>query len=580
VAFSPKNIFAVMCFVVATGLHAQSYAPGELAGVDLPSRMRPYIERFASDRGALTRKFPIEMSLARRERMRGFYREWLEQLRALPFDTFEQHDRVDHILFREYLEYQVRQLDLESAALETAGVLLPFAGDIVALDEALRRMEFADARKSAAALDALVKSIRAAHRQAEEALKNDPPKRSVALRAAAAAVNLRNTLKHWFDFYHGYDPAFTWWSAEPYKAADGALLSYSNFLRERIGGVRAGDREAIAGNPIGREALLSELAHEMIPYTPEELIEIANKEFAWCENEMRRASRDLGYGDDWKKALEHVKNQHVEPGQQPLMILELAREAEKYMDDHNLVTIPNLARETWRMEMMSPERQLLNPFFLGGEQITVSFPTNTMNQEQRRMSMRANNVHFSRATVFHELIPGHHLQGFMNARYRPYRALFATPFSTEGWALYWELLLWDMNFAKSAENRIGMLFWRMHRCARIIFSLNFHLEKMTEKEAVDFLVERVGHERSTAEGEVRRSFAGAYSPLYQAAYLLGGLQIYSLHKELVKTGKMTPRAFHDAILREHKIPIEMLRASLLKIPVSREYRSSWRFYGD
>ena len=166
----------------------------------------------------------------------------------------------------------------------------------------------------------------------------------------------------------------------------------------------------------------------------------------------------------------------------------------------------------------------------------------------------------------------------MNSRYRPYRALFATPFSTEGWALYWELLLWDMNFAKSPENRIGMLFWRMHRCARIIFSLSFHLERMSEKESVDFLVDRVGHERSTAEGEVRRSFAGDYSPLYQAAYLLGGMQIYSLHGELVKSGKMTNRAFHDAILREHKIPIEMLRASLMKLPLTRDYVSSWRFY--
>ena len=40
----------------------------------------------------------------------------------------------------------------------------------------------------------------------------------------------------------------------------------------------------------------------MIPYTPEELIEIANKEFAWCEAEMKKASREMGYGDDWKKA--------------------------------------------------------------------------------------------------------------------------------------------------------------------------------------------------------------------------------------------------------------------------------------
>ena len=32
----------------------------------------------------------------------------------------------------------------------------------------------------------------------------------------------------------------------------------------------------------------------MIPYTPEQLIALANKEFAWCENEMKKASRETG----------------------------------------------------------------------------------------------------------------------------------------------------------------------------------------------------------------------------------------------------------------------------------------------
>jgi uncharacterized protein (DUF885 family) len=317
----------------------------------------------------------------------------------------------------------------------------------------------------------------------------------------------------------------------------------------------------------------------MIPYTPEELIAIANKEMAWCEAEMKKASHDLGYGDDWKKALEHVKNLYVEPGKQPELIRDLALEAIKFVDDKDLITVPQLARDTWRMEMMTPERQLVSPFFLGGEVILVSFPTNTMSHEQKMMSMRGNNPHFARATVFHELIPGHHLQGYMNARYRPYRGLFGTPFWTEGGALYWEMLFWDLNFPKTPENRIGMLFWRMHRCARIIFSLSFHLEKMTPQECIDFLVNRVGHERDNATAEVRRSFDGSYGPLYQIAYLIGGLQFYSLHRELVDSKKMTNRAFHDWIYKENRMPVEMVRAILTNQKLTRDFRSSWKFYG-
>jgi len=123
-----------------------------------------------------------------------------------------------------------------------------------------------------------------------------------------------------------------------------------------------------------------------------------------------------------------------------------------------------------------------------------------------------------------------------------------------------------------------MLFWRMHRCARIIFSLNFHLEKMTPQECINFLVERVGHERANAAAEVRRSFNGGYGPLYQCAYMLGALQFRALHRDLVESGKMTNRQFHDTILRENNIPIEMVRALLTNQPLSKDFTTSWKFY--
>jgi Bacterial protein of unknown function (DUF885) len=293
---------------------------------------------------------------------------------------------------------------------------------------------------------------------------------------------------------------------------------------------------------------------------------------------MIRASRELNFGDNWHQAQEYVKNKYVDPGKQPEMVRALALEAIEYMEKNDLVTIPALAKEDWWEEMLSPERQLRSPFFLGGDLILVSYPTDTMTHEQKLMSMRGNNPHFSRSTVFHEVIPGHHLQGFMAARYRTYRAPFGTPFFSEGNAFYWEMLLWDRGFPRGPEDRIGMLFWRMHRCARIIFSLSFHLGQMTPQQSIDFLVERVGFERANAAAEVRRSFDGSYEPVYQCAYMLGALQFYALHKELVDSGKMTNRAFHDAILKENRIPVEMIRADLTKQKLTPDFKTAWRFW--
>ena len=44
---------------------------------------------------------------------------------------------------------------------------------------------------------------------------------------------------------------------------------------------------------------------------------------------MKKAARDMGFGDDWKAALEKVKTLHVEPGKQPELIRDLAREADR-----------------------------------------------------------------------------------------------------------------------------------------------------------------------------------------------------------------------------------------------------------
>ena len=548
------------------------------------SELRGVIERYASDRGSLARFYTVEASSARQTRMRKFYTEWLATLAKLNFDSMSQDGRIDYVLFKNHLDRELRQLDLQVKAVAEVAALLPFGPTITDLEDSRRRMTPIDPAKIAALFTGMARQIDATGKAVEAGLKPDAKpdavkaKKTVVYRAVAAIAALRTTLRNWYGFYNGYDPIFTWWVGEPYKSVDSSLDKYAALLREKALGLKPGDTTEIVGDPIGREALMSELAYEMIPYTPEELVAIANKEYAWCEAEMKRASRELGYGDDWLKAVEYVKTLYVQPGKQPDLIRELALEAIKFVDDHDLVTVPQLARDTWRMEMLSPERQLVSPFFLGGETIQVSYPTNTMGHEAKMMSMRGNNIHFSRATVHHELIPGHHLQGFMANRYRTYRQPFSTPFWTEGGALYWEMLLWDLNFAKSPENRIGMLFWRMHRSARIIFSLSFHLEKMTPQECIDLLVKKVGHEVDNATAEVRRSFGGAYGPLYQCAYLLGGLQVRALRRELVDTGKMTNRAFHDAILKENRIPVEMVRASLIKQKLTRDFVSNWKFY--
>ncbi len=544
------------------------------------SELREGVDRYRDDYGALSRRYDADYSPARRKRFHEFFTGWQARLAELDFDRLSQEGKIDYLLLDHRLRYELYQLDRDRQLLVEMAELLPFAPRIIELQEARRRMEPVVPRAAADTVAALVPQVEAVRGKLEAAAREGRrklPSPVVGARALRATQDLRRTFGQWYRAYAGYDPLFTWWVAEPYKKAEASLAAYERVLRERVVGQREGQEEPIVGDPIGAKGLEADLAVEMIPHTPKELVALAEREFAWCEAEMKKAARDMGFGDNWKAALEKVKTLHVEPGQQPELIRKLALEAIEFVEKRDLVTVPALAKETWRIEMMSPERQKVSPFFTGGEVISVSFPTDGMAHEDKLMSLRGNNIHFSRATVQHELIPGHHLQQFMNARYNSHRYAFYTPFWIEGWALYWEMLLWDEGFPKSPEDRIGMLFWRSHRAARILFSLNFHLGRMTPQEAIDFLVDRVGHERANATAEVRRSFNGTYPPLYQAAYMLGGLQFRALYRELVGSGKMTPRQFHDAILQGGTMPVEMVRARLTGLPLTRDYRARWTF---
>jgi hypothetical protein len=534
------------------------------------------ISQFEADKYALMRKYTIHESAEYYDRFTRFYAGWNDALKKVAFDKLSQEGKADYILLKNQLDKELYFLKIKQKNFEEVAYVTEFATPIYTFIRERRRGATLDAMALAKSFDGMLGAIKTSQDKISKATPYSSWQK--ADKASEVVKSLRENLKESYEFYNAYDPQFTWWMQKPYDTLSVTLKRYEEFLKKHyVNTSIKDDGSGIIGRPIGRDALIKSLQTEFIAYTPEEIIAIAQKQFAWCDAEMLKASQAMGFGNNWKAAMEKVKNTYVPAGQQPALVDSLAEEAIRFIEQRNLVTIPALAKETWRMRMMSPEAQKINPFFLGGEEIIISYPTYTMEHREKMMSMRGNNPHFSRATVQHELIPGHHLQMYMNERYKPYRNVFDTPFWIEGWALYWEFNLWDKNFPRTPEDRIGMLFWRMHRCARIIFSLNYHLGKMTPQQCIDFLVERVGHEYANAAAEVRRSFMGSYGPLYQIAYMVGGLQFYGLKKELVDSGKMTEKDFHDRILQEGNIPVDIVRAILTGQSLKEDYKASWKF---
>lgn len=560
---------------------SRSRCPTREPGIAQDISMQDRIVRVTADEEDLKRFWAVRFSSDRHVALSRFYEDELTSLERAPYDTYDQESRIDYQLLHNHLARCIRRENLEAERDAAAEPLLPFAPPLVALCEARQACQFEH-------LDPKV--IAATMHDATSVVTNttsrvDSGKLKVGKEAAYRALGniklLSQRLSEFHTFLQGYVPLYDWWVTAPYQNLLKSLESLSPTIATGLAGMRPNDTDEIIGEPIGRDGLLVELEAEMMPYTPEELLTLAHEKYAWCEKEMQRAASELGLGSDWKAALRQVQNIYVDPGEQPKLVKSLVDSAAAYVKRHDLVTVPPLAEQTWRMFMMSPAAQKVNPFFLGGPEIIVSYPTAEMAHEDKLMSMRGNGPHLSKATAFHEMIPGHHLQLFVGERSRPYRRLFDTPFFVEGWAMYWELVFWDRgDFFTSAEDRIGTLFWRMHRCARILFSLKFHLGQLTPQQCVDLLVDMVGHERATAEGEVRRSLNGDYGPLYQAGYFLGAMQLYALREEVLRKGVFGEKEFHDRVLRANVMPIELLRALVLNEDLEREYKARWRFYDE
>jgi hypothetical protein len=569
----PLGIAIALALPVQTGSTAMAkHIP---ARIEIPAQQHTlalFLQRFQADLSSTLHVYDIEAGLARDNALRSLYQGWLLRLGEYDYAKLPLEDQIDFALFKRELTYRLKQLDFERQRADLALQLLPGISPLIELAEQRRDHK----PLLPAQANRLITEATAALQNNQSSLKTPSiVSPVVALRAARLLQGFREDFKDWHVFYNGYDPAYGRMVAKSYDGLDKQLESYGKFLRDELAGAKSPG--TIIGDPIGRDAVEAALRYEMIPYSPEQLVSLAERELAWCQNEMNKAAAEMGFAD-WRQALEKIKQDGPALGEQPQYVVKLADEAIQFLVTNDLVTVPELAKRDWRMTMLSPEYQLQAPFFLGGEDVWVAYPHDSMPAEKQAMALRGNNRYFSRAVVHHELIPGHHLQHFYNSRYNTQRQLFDTPFWSEGWALYWEFLLYQKGFAAMPEQKLGMLFWRSHRAARILFSLSFHMGTMTPQQAIELLVDRVGHERENAAAEVRRSFAGDYSPIYQAAYMLGGLQFWALRQELVESGKMTDRAFHDSILKGGPMPVSVVRARLLKQSPNQELPAQWRFY--
>jgi len=229
------TLAAALTLVVCFAAHAEDVDPSV-------SRMRSVIDQYAEDRTTLRLTYAIPTSTARDDRLRSFYEQRLASLEAVDFDKLDQSGKVDYLLLRNDLRYALKQLAHSRRQVDEVASLLPFAGAVIDLEQARRRVETVDPEKCARTLTDITKQVAELRKSLEQKLRSgesgrkDLPSPVLANRAAGLVDELRDSLRRWNGFYSGYDPEFSWWARQPYPIADQELADYAIFLRRRLAG--------------------------------------------------------------------------------------------------------------------------------------------------------------------------------------------------------------------------------------------------------------------------------------------------------------------------------------------------------
>ncbi len=175
-------------------------------------------------------------------------------------------------------------------------------------------------------------------------------------------------------------------------------------------------------------------------------------------------------------------------------------------------------------------------------------------------NMEAEKTYQLEALVYHEAIPGHHMQiaiaqeltGIPKFRRYNYNNAYV-----EGWALYAELLGKDMGLYKNSENEVGRLSMELFRAARLVVDVGIHQKKWTVEQATQYMNDNTLNSFTDCKREVERYFLW---PGQATSYKIGMMHILSLRKKAQAAlgSKFDIKVFHDILLKNGSVPMHIL----------------------
>ncbi|HEY0080359.1 MAG TPA: DUF885 domain-containing protein [Pyrinomonadaceae bacterium] len=170
-----------------------------------------------------------------------------------------------------------------------------------------------------------------------------------------------------------------------------------------------------------------------------------------------------------------------------------------------------------------------------------------------------NNYMVENLTI-HEAMPGHYLQLAHSNRFKAptkVRAIFQSGTFVEGWAVYAERLMAEHGYG-GAEVRMQQLKMRLRVIVNAIIDQKIHTAGMTEREAIDFMMNEGFQEEGEAAGKWRRA---QLSSTQLSTYYVGSVEVTDIRRaaEAKSKGALDLRRLHDQMLSFGSPPAKYVR---------------------
>ena len=304
-------------------------------------------------------------------------------------------------------------------------------------------------------------------------------------------------------------------------------------------------------------------------------------EFDRLDAEMRDLARRIDGSDDYAGLLERSNRDHP-PTEEAMRAAyeDWTGRARSFLEETGLVTLPPGERcavvpsPVFMRPVLGVAFYISPPAFserLLGHFFVPFAPDGTPPAEVRKRL--EGNAYGDIPTVsVHEAYPGHHWHLVMRkSNPARIRQVFATPYLSEGWALYAERMVRERGFFTEPLHELYHLNATIFRAARIIVDTSLHLGEMSFEEAVRFMVEKAALPEPTARSEVGRY---CWWPTQASAYLTGCLEILRMRDEFLAARGLggTPpaeapvevlREFHDTLTSSGSLPLGLARRAVL-----------------